>query len=103
MAEKKINMTEFRKMVKAGKTTKELMTKFKLKSSQSVKSALLSLIMKDQVVYNIKGVGKKMSSGVKFGAQGVRLSPQRLKSLGFKRGDKLGIEKKKGYAVIKKI
>lgn len=97
------DMKEFRKMVKAGKTAKEIKTKFKWKNEQSVKSALLSLIMEDQTVYNIKGAGREASSTVKFGNYGVRLSAERLKKLGFKKNDKLSIEKKKDTIVMKRV
>jgi hypothetical protein len=103
MVEKKIDMKVFRQMVKEGKTADEIIKKFKLKTSQSIKSALLNLILEDNKVYNVKGMGREPSATLTFGKHGIHLTSQRLKNFGFKEKDKLTIEKRKETLVMKRV
>lgn len=105
-----IDMDELKKLIETGADAEQLKEHFGVKQKTSIQNAVARLMVAKGQVYNVPGLfhvkgsgGRGMSKTLTNGKQGLRLSPQRMLSLGFDGSEKFIPEKHDQGVLLRKV
>lgn len=98
-----IDNAELWKAVKDGKTATELMEEFGIATKQTLKNALMELMMEKGEVVKVNGLMGREIPNPKMTATGIRLSPALLSDSDFSEGDEFKVKISSDSITLTKI